>query len=776
MKGVVVMKQIYYAIQSILHGRGSNVTKVISLSLGLTIGILLFSQIAFELNYEKCYPEADRLVLVRGGGENVKTGEKGEGYDDSLFAPMAEAFRSDLSQWIENATVIFNFETLNVFKDGHKLKDVNYAYVDTCYFRTFGIKVLKGNPEELQRAGSIFVSETFVRDAFGGQDPVGQKLSLDKQHELTVRGVYQDTPENTAYHFDFVAPIYAGGGYIGGGTWGRNDIYYTILRLRDGVDREEINRQIYKAMQKYYPDSADDEWRSFYDAQPLPEIHLDDSNTRTRLYIYGFLGFAIFFVAIMNYVLVAIATMSRRAKSIGVHKCSGASAINIFSMFLFETGIVVLISVIVALFIIFNTKDLIEDLLSVQLSSLFTLETLWVPMLIVFVLFMVAGVLPGRLFSRIPVTQVFRRYTDGKKGWKRSLLFVQFMGVSFVMGILLVSLMQYHHLINSDMGIRTPGLVEAETWMSPEEAENMVSDLRRQPMVENATRSMHGVLGEYWTRGLIDNSGKRIETLMYNPCDKNYAETMGITIIEGKDMQNEGDVLVNEEVVRLMKWTDGAVGKRLNDFDKAGTIVGVFRNVRNTSFLYKQFPVALVYSHNTSHTFDVRLKQPYDESLKKLNEYMEQVHSTKALEFIPIDTMLKEIYRNVYRFRNSVWITSTFILLIVVMGLIGYVNDETQRRSKEIAIRKVNGAEASTILRLLSRDILYVAVPSVLIGIVVSYFTGKAWLDQFAETIDMNALYFVGTALVIIALIVVCVVVRAWRIANENPVNSIKSE
>lgn len=714
-------------------------------------------------------------MLVRGGGENVKTGEKGEGYDDSLFAPMAEAFRSDLSQWIENATVIFNFETLNVFKDGHKLKDVNYAYVDTCYFRTFGIKVLKGNPEELQRAGSIFVSETFVRDAFGGQDPVGQKLSLDKQHELTVRGVYQDTPENTAYHFDFVAPIYAGGGYIGGGTWGRNDIYYTILRLRDGVDREEINRQIYKAMQNIILILLMMNGEIFMMHSHCPKF-IWMTQIPALAFTFMVFGLCHIFVAIMNYVLVAIATMSRRAKSIGVHKCSGASAINIFSMFLFETGIVVLMSVIVALFIIFNTKDLIEDLLSVQLSSLFTLETLWVPMLIVFVLFIVAGVLPGRLFSRIPVTQVFRRYTDGKKGWKRSLLFVQFMGVSFVMGILLVSLMQYHHLINSDMGIRTPGLVEAETWMSPEEAENMVNDLRRQPMVENATRSMHGVLGEYWTRGLIDNSGKRIETLMYNPCDKNYAETMGITIIEGKDMQNEGDVLVNEEVVRLMKWTDGAVGKRLNDFDKAGTIVGVFRNVRNTSFLYKQFPVALVYSHNTSHTFDVRLKQPYDESLNKLNEYMEQVHSTKALEFIPIDTMLKEIYRNVYRFRNSVWITSTFILLIVVMGLIGYVNDETQRRSKEIAIRKVNGAEASTILRLLSRDILYVAVPSVLIGIVVSYFTGKAWLDQFAETIDMNALYFVGTALVIIALIVVCVVVRAWRIANENPVKSIKVE
>lgn len=770
------MKQLYYAIQTILHGRGSNVTKVLSLSLGLTIGILLFSQIAFELSYEQCYPEAGQLALVRGGGENTRTGEKAEGYDDTLFAPMAEAFRGDLSEWIENATVIFNYETLNVFKDDHKLRNVNYAYVDTCYFRTFGIKVLKGNPEDLQQSGNVFISERFAREAFGGQEPVGQKLSLDKQQDLTVRGVYEDMPENTAYHFDFVTSIYRGGGYVGGGAWKRNDIYFTVLRLRDGVERKDINRRIYEAMQKYMPDSSDDEWKSLYDAQPLPEIHLDDSNTRTRLYIYGFLGFAIFFVAIMNYVLIAIATMSRRAKSIGVHKCSGASTANVFSMFLIETGIVVLVSILVAFFIIFNTRDLIEDLLSVRLSSLFTLETLWVPLLTIVVLFIIAGVLPGRLFSHIPVTQVFRRYTEGKKGWKRSLLFIQFMGVSFVTGILLVSLLQYSHLTNGDMGFRTSGLVEAETWMSPEEAENMVNDLRHQPMVESVTQAMHSVLGEYWTRGLLDNSGERIEILMYNPCKKNYVETMGIKIIEGRDMQKEGDVLVNEEVVRLMKWTDGAVGKRLNGFDEAGSIVGVFRNVRNTTFLYKQFPIALICDDRTRHTFDVRLKQPYDENLKKLNRYMDEVHHTRALEFVSMDSMLKEVYRSVYRFRNSVWITSTFILLIVIMGLIGYVNDETQRRSKEIAIRKVNGAEASSILRLLSRDILYVAIPSVLIGTIASYFTGKAWLEQFAETINLNPLLFVGAALGVIVLIVICVVSKAWHIANENPVNSIKSE
>ena len=143
-----------------------------------------------------------------------------------------------------------------------------------------------------------------------------------------------------------------------------------------------------------------------------------------------------------------------------------------------------------------------------------------------------------------------------------------------------------------------------------------------------------------------------------------------------------------------------------------------------------------------NHTFNVRLKEPYDENLKRLNEFMDKTFPQVALTFHTVDDMLSEIYKDVYRFRNSVLITSGFILLIVIMGLIGYVNDETQRRSKEIAIRKVNGAEASNILRLLVCDILYVSIPSILLGIVIAYFIGKAWLEQFAEQVDLNPLSF----------------------------------
>ena len=774
------MRQFYYSIRTLKREWGSNIIRVISLSLGLTIGILLFSQIVFELSYERCYSEAERLALVRcritnpGTGEVIRDDER-QNYDYTVYDVTAATLAQEMPEEIEFASCVLPLTSFSIYYEDKLLSDVDYIYVDTCFFQTFDIPVLKGNPKDMIMPGSVFVSEHFARETFGSEDPIGKTLSADKQKDFTIRGVYKDVPENTMLTHDFVVSIHRDGGYQAGAGWKGNDVFYAFLRLRDALDIDKMNDNIQRVIGKYTSLELDG-WKMDYSVIPLVKFHLSFSDVQKRLVIYGFLGFAIFFVAIMNYMLVSIATLNRRAKGIGVHKCNGASSANIFGMFLMETGILVIVSVLLSFLLIFNMGGLIEDLLSVRLSSLFTWETLWVPLLTVIVLFVLAGCIPGRLFSHIPVTQVFRRYTDGKKGWKRSLLFVQFTGVSFVLGLLLVTLLQYSHLMSRDMGIVIPGLTQAQTWLPKESVEYVKDELRRQPMVAGVTAAVNGVLGEYWTRGLIGNDGKRIATLNFNYCHYNYPEVMGIKLIEGTTLKKQGDLLVNEELVRLMKWTDGAVGKKVNGFQ--GTVVGVFRDVRNYSFYSSQAPIVLIGDEQaqSSHTFNVRLKQPYDENLKRLNEFVEKTFPNMSLQFVSVDRMVKDVYKNVYRFRNAVWITSGFILLIVIMGLIGYVNDETQRRSKEIAIRKVNGAEASHILRLLTCDILYVSVVSILIGTVVAYFAGRAWLDQFAEQIGLNPLLFVGTALFVQVLIIVCVVLKAWYIANENPVNSIKAE
>lgn len=174
-------------------------------------------------------------------------------------------------------------------------------------------------------------------------------------------------------------------------------------RTGEASDIEVVNDNIQRMVEKYMP-TEHNGWKLELSVIPLATKHQTSSETTKRLVIYGFLGFSIFFVAIMNYMLIVIATLGRRAKSVGVHKCNGANNGNIFSMFMMETSIIVLVSILVCAFIIFNARDLIEDLLSVRLASLFTWGTLWVPLLVVVLLFLLAGVLPGRIFSHIPVT------------------------------------------------------------------------------------------------------------------------------------------------------------------------------------------------------------------------------------------------------------------------------------------------------------------------------------------------------------------------------------
>ena len=185
------------------------------------------------------------------------------------------------------------------------MSGINYIYADTCFFQTFGIPVLKGNPKDMIMPGSVFVSEHFARETFGDENPVGKVLSIQKQEELTIRGIYKDVPENTMLTHDFVISIHQNGGYHAGAGWGGNDVFYAFLRLRDTSDIDKVNANIQRVIGKYTSLEFDG-WKVEFSAIPLVKRHLDSPDVQKRLVIYGFLGFAIFFVAIMNYMLISL--------------------------------------------------------------------------------------------------------------------------------------------------------------------------------------------------------------------------------------------------------------------------------------------------------------------------------------------------------------------------------------------------------------------------------------------------------------------------------------
>ena len=230
-----------------------------------------------------------------------------------------------------------------------------------------------------------------------------------------------------------------------------------------------------------------------------------------------------------------------------------------------------------------------------------------------------------------------------------------------------------------------------------------------------------------------------------------------------------------------MKWGDTAIGRKLPidpswaRLEEQPVVTGVVEDVRNMGFFSNQTCTAFILNDRV-RTFNVRLKNPVEDNLKKLNTFIKSTYPDLALEFATYQEIRQEQNASVSAFRNTVWVTTGCIILIVLMGLIGYVSDETQRRSKEIAIRKVNGAEAGNILGMLSIDILKIAVVAVAAGMASAWYVSGQWMQQFADSRLLSPLWYTLLALLLLMLIVAVVVCKAWRIANENPVVSIKSE
>ena len=299
--------------------------------------------------------------------------------------------------------------------------------------------------------------------------------------------------------------------------------------------------------------------------------------------------------------------------------------------------------------------------------------------------------------------------------------------------------------------------------------------------MEAVAGSSLNLLTHYSTNRLLDNQGNFICPLHFLLIDKDFPQVAGLKLLEGTWPQHRGEAVVGKTTVETMKWGDTVLGRQLPinpawaGLEEPPVIVGVVDDVRNMGFFMDQTCTAFILGDRL-RCFNVRLKAPLEDNLKKLNDFVRTTYPNLSIEFTTYRDIRREQNESVSHFRNIVWVTTLCIVLIVLMGLIGYVSDETERRSKEIAVRKVNGAEATDILRLLSTDILKVAVLAVAIGMAASWYVSGEWMQQFADCELLSSAWFVALLLLLLALIVAVVVIRAWRIANENPVESIKNE
>lgn len=769
------MKQIYYVIQTLLRGRGSNIIKVVSLGLGLTMSILLFARVAFEQSYDTCYKDYDNLYQIfsifTANGEQFQPQKQNCG-------PVAGAILENFPQEVEAATSVAYFLGAPLY-NGTVRFDARTLLADSLFFRTMGIEVLSGNPEkELMQQDVIFLSARLARKIFGDEDPIGKVLNYDKEMQFTVKGTYVDLPDNATMRPEGVVSMPTGwnrgwSNY----SWRGGDSYYEYIRFRPGADKGVVNARLDALIQKYRPEEDKKAYGYTAFVKPIRDVYRNEDQVKRMDFIMSILALAILFIAALNYVLISISSLTYRAKAVGVHKCSGASGGTVFSMFLLETGIIIVLALMLMGLILLNFQEFIEDTTAAKLSVLFAPDRIWVPSAVVLALFIVGGVLPGRLFARIPVSQVFRRYTEGKKGWKRPLLFVQFAGVAFICGLMYVVMAQYNYVKDKDMGYDPHCVASANAYFGKdEESESALHFFRGLPYIEEVSCAISSPVRSYSGSMVEGEGGQTLFSTRTSRAPEDYFKMMGMTLKEGRPARATDEIVVNEAFAERMRWGNKALNHPLRMEGKNYKVVGVLKDFHIGSFYEPQDVIIFGYTRTFGNTVHVRLKEPFTENLRRLNKDVAEAYPGKRIDFEGMEQQILREYNPVRVFSNATILAAVTMFFIMLMGLIGYTTDEVRRRSKEIAIRKVNGAESIGILELLSKDILYVAGPAVIIGTLASWYVNGMWMEQFAAQVPLSWIVYVLIALAILIIIVACVIWKSWKIANENPVNSIKSE
>lgn len=768
------MKQIYYVIQTLIHGKESIPFKVISLALGLGMSILLFARVAYEQSYDTCFRDYKHIYQV--WSMFIMEGKSPEPQTMNM-GPLAGVILESFPKEVESATCTNYYLASWPLYYGNVRFNEKKLCADSLFFQTMGIEVLNGNPvQDLQQPNVIYLSKSLAERMFGGENPIGKVISYNHERDLTVRGTYNDIPDNTTVKADAVIsmpPAWAATqqNY----SWEGGDSYYQYVRLRPEVNVEALNDRMKKMAEKYLP--FRDSWSYTAYVKPLRDTFREQDDVKRMYTIMMTLGLSILFITALNYALVSISSLSRRAKMVGVHKCSGASGSGIFGMFMLETCAVIILALLVMVLLLIGFRDFVEDTASTKLTNLFDGSRLWVPAATVALLLLVGGVLPGRLFAHIPVTQVFRRYTEGKKGWKRPLLFIQFAGVAFICGLMCMVMMQYHYVMSKDMGFKTDRIAcTYQYFNSAEESDNAYNYFRSLPYIANVSSAYGNPLDGYSGCFINGENGEALFSARFDACMDNYYDLMGIQLKEGRLPRDYNEAVINETFVDLMKWDKEAIGRIVHTLGDNITVCGVVKDFQINGFYAKPMPYIGFNTRRFNNELHFLLKEPFTENLQRLTQDAAKAFPDKTIDFTSMEESMRTMYNPVRVFRNATVVAGVVMFFIMLMGLLGYTTDEVQRRSKEIAIRKVNGAEASDILRLLGNDVFWVAIPAVIIGIALSGYVNNLWINAFTAQVSMSVTAYLGIGLAVLAVIISCVLIKAWRIANENPVKSIKSE
>lgn len=792
------MKNFYISFRTLFKKGRHNDIKILSLGVGLAMGLVLIAKVCFELSYDNFYPESDRIFAIQ---ENFSIGDKSNDGFPCVSGGVAPGMKAEIPGVVAATRCERTGEIVMKTPDNKKYTAI-FMLADSCFFDVLPREMLVGNAREtLSRPLYALVSEEMAGKINpDGADVIGKTFEVQTFPgvQITVGGVFKDVPKNTHLYYDVLVSLStfkAITGWSKDDQWLGGDSFNAYVLLQPGLSADDMLQPMAEMLDRHVDSKKLKEQGMTYSIflRPLGELYASSPATKRMAVMLTAIAFAILFAALMNYVLLVISSMVTRSKDVAIHKCYGATGWNITDMIFSEAFLNLLISVVFSTLLVFGFRRIVEELLGTSLSSLFTPDTLMILLGVCVLVFLVAGLLPSQLFARIPVALVFRSYTNSRRSWKKALLFIQFVAVGFLVCLLIVIGWQYSFMVNDNPGYSYERLAFCNLEGVPQSSRKALMDeILKQGEVEDVT-TCYELPAFSGSGDIVYRPGSEDAVAHFRDLygtNANFVSLLEMKVIEGQAFDESYSdsmqlVMVSRqmatELANAFQWKDGVVGKKLDigghGTDDPFTVVGVYDDVRMGRIDQEgMVNSAIFFSKRAEQTLVVKFRERNAENLAHINNVIKEFLPDREINLIDYRFSLTKLYDTSRIFRDSVMAGGIITLIIALIGLIGYINDETNRRGKEIAVRKINGATERDILRLISSDIVWMALPAILIGAGASWFASEKWLQQFSEKIPMNAGLFATGSVVVLAVILLTVVYRTWMVANANPVLSLKSE
>ncbi len=797
------------ALRYLMRNRGYTVINIFGLAIGITCCVLIMLFVRSEWSYDRFHSKADRIYRVW-----LQEIYEGQTFTNTITPlPLAATLKANIPD-IEASCRVTGFNTF-VQNNGNRFNE-SINLVDSNFFQVFDFDIAEGDRRNVfPNSNTVVLSKERAQKYFGREKAVGKTLELQLGTEkflFTVTAVAEKSPQESSIQFDMLIP-HSNDKYLfseRARTSGWTSVFgetYVLLKDETGSATAESK---FPALIKKIAGENYKEGQYNLHLQPITDIHLNKKlpagnqpvSDPAYAYILGTIGILILLIACINFVTLSLGRSATRAMEVGVRKVLGAERPQLIRQFWGEAMLMVIISLLLATGLSFALIKPFNLIANKELVLAFDGFTILFFISLIAVVGIIAGAYPAIVLSSFAPVKVLKNKLQSGSAigfFRKGLIAGQFVAsIMMIIGTLVIG-QQLNFLREKNLGYDREHIVIIPTNKSRAEgmplAERFKSGLARDPQVMGSAVSMFSFTEPGWANIGYEDDKKVYRNLRMNAIDAEFINTMKLQIIKGRDFSRENpadisnSMLVNEALVKEYGWDD-PIGKKLpGQYEQQ--VIGVVKDFHFESLHNIIQPLMLVIrpdsvfrrSNDISFAFapqprvNVRLKAGnMQDQLASLKKIWKSVAGDQDFEYRFLDESLNSMYKEEQRLGTIVRFASVLSIFIACMGLFGLATLVVARRTKEIGIRKVLGADIKGLVGLLSKDFMVLVIIASLLAFPIAWWALNKWLQDFAYRISIEWWVFFAASFSALLIALITVSIQAIKAAMANPVSSLRTE